>query len=118
LGWVVRIAAAAKAGLVCIFAPGGAKIEVRRRPAGGGAWYGSPLRPIMDSCLHPYRMHSAVHGLSHGLKIARPLSIFTPVCAPVPPFQVPPGPKEKGHPFGCPFLLVREAGLEGFPHSR
>jgi len=33
-------------------------------------------------------MRSAVHGLSHGLKTARPLSIFAPACALVPPFQV------------------------------
>jgi len=42
----------------------------------------------MDSRPHPYRVRSAVHGLSHGLKIARQLSIFAPVCALVPPFQV------------------------------
>ena len=29
-----------------------------------------------------------IHGLSHGLKIARQLSIFTPVRPLVPPFQV------------------------------
>ena len=33
-------------------------------------------------------MPSFLHGLSHGLKIARQLSIFAPVCALVPPFQV------------------------------
>ncbi|MBE6920835.1 MAG: hypothetical protein E7468_04645 [Ruminococcaceae bacterium] len=37
---------------------------------------------------HPYRMPLAGYGLFHGLKIARQLSIFTPVCALVPPFRV------------------------------
>ena len=36
---------------------------------------------------------------------------FTPVCGLVPFFQVP-HTKRKGHPFGCPSLLVGEAGLE------
>jgi hypothetical protein len=36
----------------------------------------------------PYRLPSTIHGLSHGLKIARLLAIFTPVCGLVPPFQV------------------------------
>ena len=35
----------------------------------------------MDIRSHPYWVRSDVHGLSHGLKIARQLSIFTPVCA-------------------------------------
>ena len=34
-------------------------------------------------------LRSQNDGLSHGLKIARQLSIFTPVCALVPPFRVP-----------------------------
>ena len=42
----------------------------------------------MAHCQQSYRLLSAAHGLSHGLKIARQLSIFAPVCALVPPFQV------------------------------
>ena len=45
-------------------------------------------------------MPSFLHGLSHGLKIARPLSIFAPVCALVSPFRVPSGPKTKERPEG------------------
>ena len=37
--------------------------------------------------LHPYRMRPKTEGLSHGLKIARQLSIFTPVCGLVPSFR-------------------------------
>ena len=37
--------------------------------------------------MHPYRVHLDVHGLSHGLKIARQLSIFTPVCDWCRPFK-------------------------------
>ena len=37
-----------------------------------------------------YGLRHRSHGLSHGLKIARQLSFFTPVCALVPPFRVPP----------------------------
>ncbi len=36
----------------------------------------------------PIRVHSQGNGFSHGLKIARLLSIFTPVCALVPPFRI------------------------------
>ena len=43
----------------------------------------------IEESQHPYGMPSFFYGLSHGLKIARPLSIFTPVCALVPPFRVP-----------------------------
>ncbi|MBE6982023.1 MAG: hypothetical protein E7437_06885 [Ruminococcaceae bacterium] len=53
-----------------------------------------------------------IHGLSHGLKIARQLSIFTPVCALVPPFQVPLGIKNTDTQKVCLYFLVREAGLE------
>ena len=42
----------------------------------------------MDDRQQPYRLPSTIHGLSHGLKIARLLAIFTPVCGLVPPFQV------------------------------
>ena len=40
------------------------------------------------------RNGSACYGLSHGLKIARQLSIFAPVCGLVPPFRVPSGAKK------------------------
>jgi hypothetical protein len=42
----------------------------------------------MDGRQQPYRLPSTIHGLSHGLKIARLLAIFAPVCGLVPPFQV------------------------------
>ena len=42
-----------------------------------------------------YRLRSQNDGLSHGLKIARQLSIFTPVCALVSPFRVPPAQRAK-----------------------
>ena len=44
---------------------------------------------VIEENQHPYGMPSFFYGLSHGLKIARQLSIFTPVCALVPPFRVP-----------------------------
>ena len=49
------------------------------------------------------RMRSHGHGFSHGLKIARPLSIFAPVYALVPPFRIPshPLPKRKDHTVWC-----------------
>ena len=43
----------------------------------------------------PIRVRSQVHGFSHGLKIARQLSIFTPVCALVPAFRIPAQTKKK-----------------------
>jgi len=64
----------------------------------------------MDIRPHPYWVRSDVHGLSHGLKIARQLSIFTPVCALVPPFQVRVSAK-KTTPFGVVFL-AGALGLE------
>ena len=48
----------------------------------------------MEQCQQPYRLPSLLHGLSHGLKIARQLSIFAPVCALVPPFRVHPSYKK------------------------
>ena len=48
------------------------------------------------------RMRLAINGFSHGLKIARPLSIFTPVRALVPPFRI------LSHP-----LPIRKATLLG-----
>ena len=41
----------------------------------------------IEESQHPLRDASFFYGLSHGLKIARQLSIFTPVCALVPPFR-------------------------------
>ena len=43
----------------------------------------------IEESQHPLRDASFFYGLSHGLKIARQLSIFTPVCGLVPPFRVP-----------------------------
>ena len=43
---------------------------------------------FIDNCQQSYGLPSVVNGLSHGLKIARQLSIFAPVCGLVPPFQV------------------------------
>ena len=45
-------------------------------------------RSKIGNCQQSYGLPSVANGLSHGLKIARPLSIFTPVCGLVPPFQV------------------------------
>ena len=45
-------------------------------------------RGMIDNCQQSYGLPSVADGLSHGLKIARPLSIFAPVCGLVPPFQV------------------------------
>ena len=50
--------------------------------------------PIAHSCDEndlvptPIRAHSQGHGFSHGLKIARQLSIFAPVYALVPSFRI------------------------------
>ena len=41
------------------------------------------------------RLRSQNDGLSHGLKIARQLSIFAPVCGLVPPFRVLPARRAK-----------------------
>ena len=38
----------------------------------------------IDICQQAYGLPSVVNGLSHGLKIARQLSIFAPVCGLVP----------------------------------
>jgi hypothetical protein len=51
------------------------------------------------------------NGLSHGLKIARQLSIFTPVCGLVPPFQVP-FPSKKSNTEWCWTLFAGAPGLE------
>ena len=67
--------------------------------------------PINAKCRlhpHPYRMHLKPAGLSHGLKIARQLSIFTPVCGLVRPFEsLPCGArnKQEGYPNGYPSCL-------------
>ena len=49
------------------------------------------LRKRMDLCPHPYRVRSQVHGFSHGLKNVH-RTLFTPVCALVPPFRIHPHP--------------------------
>ena len=41
-------------------------------------------------------MRPSIKGLSHGLKIARQLSIFTPACGLVPPFRVRPEHQKTG----------------------
>ena len=53
----------------------------------------------------------STHFAPHGLKIARQLSIFTPVCALVPPFRVPSSAK-KQIPGWVSAFLVRWKGLE------
>ena len=53
-------------------------------PNGVGLWGQDKI----DNCQQSYGLPSVINGLSHGLKIARPLSIFAPVCALVSPFQV------------------------------
>ena len=59
------------------------------------------------------RMRSHGHGFSHGLKIARPLSIFTPVCGLVPPFRIPiRWQKEKPHRMVWFFFLAEDEGFE------
>ena len=66
----------------------------------------------IEESQHPLRDASFFYGLSHGLKIARQLSIFTPVCALVPPFRVPRCIKNSRHPNGYLEFLVRRKGLE------
>ena len=44
------------------------------------------LQTIMDGCQQAYCLPSPIHGLSHGLKIARQLSIFAQPLA-GPPFR-------------------------------
>ena len=61
---------------------------------------------------HPYRMRPATNGFSHGLKIARPLSIFAPVCELVPPFRIPIRAKRKATPNGVAFFLAEDEGFE------
>ena len=55
-----------------------------------GCPYGLPFKNLF-ACFSStsVRMRPQTKGLSHGLKIARLLSIFTPVCALVSPFRVP-----------------------------
>ena len=76
------------------------------------AAYTGLCRLIIDFSLHPQGAQSEIYGLSHGLKSARQLSIFTPVCGLVSPFQVPPRHKKYRHTDVCLYFLVREAGLE------
>ncbi len=54
----------------------------------------------IEESQHPLQDASFFYGLSHGLKIARQLSIFTPVCALVSPFRVPRCIKNSRHPKG------------------
>ena len=63
------------------------------------------LHILFDFCPHPYWMRPKIKGLSHGLKIARSLSIFAPVCGLVPPFRV--------HPSGVP-IKKEEAKASSF----
>ena len=60
----------------------------------------------------PYWLRLRFHGISHGLKIARPLSIFAPVCALVPPFRFPICEKKEKHPNGCFSFLEQGTGIE------
>ena len=46
-------------------------------------------RKKIEESQHPLQDAAFFYGLSRGLKIARQLSIFTPVCPLVPPFRVP-----------------------------
>ena len=76
----------------------------------------------VEESQHPFQGVSFFYGLSHGLKIARPLSILAPVYALVPLFRVPLTAKNKreqklslifGTPEGTrtPDLLVRSQSL-------
>ena len=59
------------------------------------------------------RMRSHGHGFSHGLKIARPLSIFAPVRTLVPPFRIPiRGQKKKHTRMGVLLFLAEDEGFE------
>ena len=74
-------------GLVCIFAFGenyGSPPSSRRRRSSE-----TLHKNKIEESQHPLRDASFFYGLSHGLKIARQLSIFTQVCALVSPFRVP-----------------------------
>ena len=65
----------------------------------------------MDNSQQSYGLPSVVHGLSHGLKIARQLSIFAPVCGLVPPFQVR-AQSKKSNTERCWTFLAGALGLE------
>ena len=65
----------------------------------------------MDSCKQPYRLSPTVHGLSHGLKSVH-RTLFTPVCALVPPFQVLRRISEKSDSISCRTFLAGALGLE------
>ena len=67
---------------------------------------------LMGHCQQSYRLPSMTHGLSHGLKIARQLSIFAPVGALVPPFQVLRRISEKSDSRSCRTFLAGALGLE------
>ena len=57
---------------------------------------------------HPYRVRSALHGLSHGLKSVH-RTLFTSLRSAV---LSSPAYKKERHPNGCLSFLVGEAGLE------
>ena len=61
----------------------------------------------MDMVSQSRGLRSHIHGLSHGLKIARSLSIFTPVCGLVSPFRVPSGTKIWGRQKPTPYFCIR-----------
>lgn len=97
-----------------------AQIIVRRPQAGGRAPLQHPGN-IIEETQHPLRDASFFYGLSHGLKIARQLSIFAQPLA-GPPFRVPQHSKKAdtrmgicffGTPEGTrtPDLLVRSQSL-------
>ena len=66
----------------------------------------------MDNSQQSYGLPSVVHGLSHGLKIARQLSIFTPVYGLVPPFQAHAFKAGKSDSVCCRTFLAGALGLE------
>ena len=71
------------------------------------------IKYTMDIRSRSYGSRPDIHGLSHGLKIARQLSIFTPVCGLVPPFRIPiRWQKEKPHRMVWFFFLAEDEGFE------
>ena len=60
----------------------------------------------------PYWLRLRFHGISHGLKFARQLSNFTPVCALGSAFRFPICAKKEKHPNGCFSFLEQGTGIE------
>ena len=60
----------------------------------------------------PYWLRLRFHGISHGLKFARQLSNFTPVCALGSAFRFPPAPNKNSTPPGCCSYLEQGTGIE------